>query len=143
LVASADLLSADMVGAKVLGYEPAQVPHLVLAAKKRNRSLDFSEIEVVGENIEEVAKFHEYDFQYSETDKGIMPIPLAKQGIKGVYYHKYDLSLCTYCAGVYGLMLAAIRYAWKGEPWNKVELLTGKAMQPMPGMEKTILVGKC
>jgi uncharacterized protein (DUF362 family) len=143
LVASADLLSADMVGAKVLGYNPAQVPHLVHAAKHRNRSLDFSDIEVVGENIEDVAKFHEYDYQYSETDKGIMPVPLAKQGIEGVYYRKYDLSLCTYCAGIYGLMLAAIRYAWKGDPWDKVEILTGKAMQPTPGMEKTILVGKC
>ncbi len=143
LVASTDLLSADMVGAKVLGYNPAQVPHLVHAAKHRNRSLDFSDIEVVGENIEDVAKFHEYDYQYSETDKGIMPVPLAKQGIEGVYYRKYDLSLCTYCAGIYGLMLAAIRYAWKGDPWDKVEVLTGKAMQPTPGMEKTILVGKC
>jgi uncharacterized protein (DUF362 family) len=143
LVASADLLSADMVGAKLLGYEPVQVPHLMHAAKNRNRSLDFSDIEVVGENVEDVAKFHEYDYQYSETDKGIMPIPLAKAGIEGVYYQKYDLSLCTYCTGINGLMLAAIRYAWKGDPWDKVEVLTGKAMQPTPGMEKTILVGKC
>ncbi|MGD8948846.1 MAG: DUF362 domain-containing protein [Desulfobacterales bacterium] len=143
LVASADLLSADMVGAKLLGYDPAQVPHLVYAAKNRNRSLDFSDIEVVGEAIEDVAKLHEYDFQYSETDKGIMPIPLAKAGIEGVYYRKFDLSLCTYCSGVYGVMLAAIRYAWKGEPWKKVEVLTGKTMQPTPGMEKTILLGKC
>lgn len=143
LVASADLLSADMVGAKLLGYEPVQVPHLMHAAKNRNRSLDFSDIEVVGENVEDVAKFHEYDYQYSETDKGIMPITLAKAGIEGVYYQKYDLSLCTYCTGINGLMLAAIRYAWKGDPWDKVEVLTGKAMQPTPGMEKTILVGKC
>ena len=143
LVASADLLSADMVGAKLLGYEPVQVPHLMHAAKNRNRSLDFSDIEVVGENIEDVAKFHEYDYQYSETDKGIMPIPLAKAGIEGVYYRKYDLSLCTYCTGINGLMLAAIRYAWKGDPWDKVEVLTRKAMQPTPGMQKTILVGKC
>ena len=143
LVASADLLSADMVGAKVLGYEPAQVPHLVHAAKNRNRPLDFSDIEVVGENVEDVAKFHEYDYQFIETDKGIMPKTLAKQGVEGLYYPKYDLSLCTYCYGVYGLMLAAIRYAWKGDPWNNVEILTGKVMQPTPGMEKTILVGKC
>jgi uncharacterized protein (DUF362 family) len=143
LIASSDVLSADMVGAKVLGYEPAQVPHLVHAAENRNRSLDISDLEVVGENIEDVTKFHEHDFQYSETDKGIMPIPLAKQGIKGVYFRKYDLSLCTYCAGVYGLMLGAVRSAWKGEPWDNVEVLTGKDMQPTPGMEKTILVGKC
>jgi hypothetical protein len=44
---------------------------------------------------------------------------------------------------VNGLMLGAIRYAWKGEPWDQVEILTGKAMQPTPGMKKTILLGKC
>jgi hypothetical protein len=143
LVASADVLSADMIGAKVLGYEPRQVPHLVHAANNCHRPLDLSDIKVVGEALEDVVQFHEYDFQYSETDEGIMPVPLAKQGIKGVYYHKYDLSLCTYCAGANGLMLAAIRYAWKGEPWDRVEVLTGKAMQPTPGMKKTILLGKC
>lgn len=35
LVASPDILSADMVGAKVLGYEPSEVPHLVHAAEER------------------------------------------------------------------------------------------------------------
>jgi uncharacterized protein (DUF362 family) len=143
LVASTDVLSADMIGAKLLGYEPHQVPHLVHAANNCHRLLDLADIKVVGEAIEDVAQFHEYDFQYSETDEGIMPVPLAKQGIKGVYYHKYDLSLCTYCAGANGLMVAAIRYAWKGEPWDKVEVLTGKAMQATPGMKKTILLGKC
>jgi uncharacterized protein (DUF362 family) len=143
LVASSDVLSADMMGARVLGYEPEQVPHLVHAANNTHRPLDLSDIKLVGEPLEDVAQFHEYDFQYSETDEGIMPVPLAKQGIKGVYYRKYDLSLCTYCAGANGLMLSAIRYAWKGEPWDNVEVLTGKAMQPTPGMKKTILLGKC
>ena len=143
LVASADVLSTDMVGARVLGHEPAKVPHLVHAAKNSSRPLDLSDIEIVGEAIEDVTQLHEYDFQYSETDEGIMPVPLAKQGIKGVYYQKYDLSMCTYCAIVNGLMIGAIRYAWKGEPWDKVEVLTGKAMQPTPGMKKTILLGKC
>ncbi|PQP35074.1 hypothetical protein C6A37_04440 [Desulfobacteraceae bacterium SEEP-SAG9] len=143
LVASADVLSADMVGARVLGHEPSQVPHLAHAAKNAGRPLDLGDIEIVGEAVDDVARLHEYDFQYSETDEGIIPVPLAKQGIKGVYYRKYDLSLCTYCAFANGLMLGAIRYAWKGEPWDQVEVLTGKAMQPTPGMKKTILLGKC
>jgi len=143
LVASADVLSADMVGAKILGHEPGQVPHLIHAAKNRKRPVDLSDIEVVGEAIENVAKFHEFDFQYSETKEGILPVPLAKQGIEGVYYRKYDLSLCTYCTAANGLTIGAIRNAWKGEPWDKVEVLTGKVMQPTPGMKKTILLGKC
>ena len=51
--------------------------------------------------------------------------------------------MCTYCSGINGLILTAIRYAWKGQPFDKVEVLTGKAMKPTPGMNKTILLGKC
>ena len=72
-----------------------------------------------------------------------MPLPLAKQGIKGLKYQKYDLSMCTYCSGINGLILTSIRNAWKGQPWEDVEVLTGKMMKPTPGMKKTILVGKC
>jgi len=143
LVASSDILSADMVGAKVLGHDPANVPHLSHAAKNRNRPVDLSDVDIVGEKIEDVAKYHEYDFPYSDTEEGNMPAPLAKQGIKGLYYRKYDLSMCTYCSGLNGVVLSAIRYAWKGEPWDKVEVLTGKKMEPSPGMKKTILLGKC
>ncbi len=143
LVASADILSADLVGARILGYQPEQVPHLVHAARHRRRPRDFSDIEVVGESIEVVTRPHEYDFEYSQTDEVILPTPLAQQGIKGVFYHKYDLSMCTYCSGVNGLMISAIRFAWQGEPFDDVEVLTGKSMQPTPGKKKTILMGKC
>ena len=143
LVASADLLSADMVGAKVLGYEPAAVPHLVHAAQNQGRPLDLSDIELKGETLSEVASFHEYDFAYVENENGTMPVPLAKEGLKGLTYHKYDLSMCTYCSGINGLMLTAIRNAWKGQPWDEIEVLTGKMMKPTPGKKKTILIGKC
>jgi uncharacterized protein (DUF362 family) len=143
LVASADILSADLVGAAVLGYQAEQVPHLVHAAQHRGRPWDLSDIDVVGERIADVKQPHEYDFSYSETDEVVLPTPLAKQGIKGVFYHKYDLSMCTYCSGVNGLMISAIRFAWKGKPFDDVEILTGKSMQPTPGKKKTILMGKC
>lgn len=143
LVGSSDVLAADLVGAKLLGHEPQNVPHLVHAARNRNRPDDLSDLEILGEDIKDLIKFHEYDFQYSETDDGILPLPMARQGLKGVFYHKYDLSMCTYCSGVNGLMLLAIRDAWKGRDWDGIEILTGKSMQPTPGMKKTILFGKC
>lgn len=143
LVASADILSADLVGSRLLGHDPADVPYLSQAAANRNRPTDLSDVKVVGEKIGDLASPHEYDFPYSETEDGVMPVPLAKDGIKGLFYRKYDLSMCTYCSGLNGLLLSAIRYAWKGKPWDKVEVLTGKMMQPTPGMKKTILMGKC
>jgi len=141
LVASSDILSADMVGAKVLGFDPSDVPHLIHAAKDRGRPLDFSDLEVVGESIDDVASSHEYDFPYEDNDT--LRRSLAKRGIKGLSYPKYDLTMCTYCSGLNGVMLFAIAQAWKGEPWDKVEVLTGKVMKPTPGKKKTILIGKC
>ena len=143
LVASSDVLAADLVGAKLLGHEAQNVPHLVHAARNRKRPHDLRDIEILGEDIEALSKFHEYDFEYSETEDGMMPLSLAKQGLKGVFYRKYDLSMCTYCSGINGVMLTAIRSAWKGEAWDEIEVLTGKSMQPTPGMKKTILLGKC
>ena len=143
LVASSDVLAADLIGAKLLGHEPQNVPHLVHAANNRKRPHDLSDIELLGEDIEGLSQFHEYDFQYSENDDAILPVPMAQQGLKGVFYRKYDLSMCTYCSGVNGVMMTAIRNAWKGEAWDGIEILTGKSMQPAPGMQKTILMGKC
>ncbi len=143
LVASSDPLSADMVGAKILGYEPAQVPHLVHVAKKQGRELDLSRVTLLGVDLDEVTSFHEHDVVYMEDEDGVLPKPMKKQGIKGLSYPKYDLSMCTYCSGINGLIINAIRYAWKGVAWDDVEVLTGKMMKPSPGKKKTILVGKC
>ena len=144
LIASADVLAADLVGARVLGHDPAAVPHLAHAARHRGRPTDLSDIEVKGEPIADVARFHAYDFDYArDPDGNWLPLPLIKQGIRGISYPKYDLSMCTYCSGVNGVVLSAIRYAWKGEPFGDVEVLTGKAMAPTPGKAKTILLGKC
>jgi uncharacterized protein (DUF362 family) len=141
LTASADVLSADMVGAKVLGYDPVQVPYIVHAARQNNRSIDMAGIEIVGESLESVAKPHQYDFEYNESNT--LPLPMEKMGIAGLSYYKYDLSLCTYCSGITSTIMAAIAKAWKGEPWDDVEILSGKVMQPEGGKKKTILFGKC
>ncbi len=143
LVASSDVLAADLVGAKLLGHKPQQVPHLVHAARNCKRPHDLSDIDIRGEDIEGLAKYHAYDFQYRDAEDGTLPLPLAKRGLKGVFYRKYDLSMCTYCSGINGVMLAAIGAAWQGKAWDGIEILTGKSMQPTPGMKKTILLGKC
>jgi uncharacterized protein (DUF362 family) len=76
LAASQDIFAADSVGAGILGYEPTQVPYLVHAAAARRRPLDLSDIEIVGEPLAAVAKFHEYGFPYAAD--GSLPAPLQK-----------------------------------------------------------------
>ena len=141
LVASTDVLSADMAASRVMGIEPDTVPHLVHAAKDRNRSLDFSDVEIVGEKIEDVASPHESEFPYNVNNT--LPGAMAKMGIEGIDYYKYDDTMCTYCSGVNWIVLSAIAMAWKGEPFDNVEVLTGKKMKPKGGKNKTILLGKC
>jgi uncharacterized protein (DUF362 family) len=141
LIASSDIFSADKVGAKVLGYNPSEVPYLVHAANDLGRPIDLSDVEVVGEKIEAVASHHEYAFPY--TEDGTLPKPMERMGVKGLSYRKYDDTICTYCAGLSSLILTAIANAWRGEPWDEIEILTGKIMKPAPGKKKTVLIGKC
>ncbi len=141
LVASSDMLAADMAGTRILGYLPSEVPHLVHVARDQGRSLDPSEVEWRGEAVEDFAYRHEASFPY--TDDGTLPLPMEKLGIQGLSYNKYDLSLCTYCTPVNGVTLWSIAMAWKGKAWDDVEVLTGKSMKPTPGRKKTILLGKC
>jgi hypothetical protein len=68
---------------------------------------------------------------------------MERMGIRGLSYRKYDLTMCTYCSHINGLTLWAISKAWKGQPWDDVEILTGKAMGPTPGKKKTVLIGRC
>lgn len=141
ILASADTLSADMAGAFLLGHPPATVPHLASSAGRAGRPLDLSDVEIKGENLEELRAPHPYLFPYNR--EGTLPLPMVMAGVKGLAYRNFDLSLCTYCSHINGAILTAIAYAWKGEPWDDVEVLTGKMMQPTPGKKKTILLGQC
>jgi uncharacterized protein (DUF362 family) len=141
LIASSDIFSADKVGAKVLGYDPSEVPYLVHGARDFGRPVDLSDVEIAGEKIEAVTSRHEYAFPY--TVDGMLPKPLEKLGVQGLSYPQYDSTICTYCSGFTTVMLMAIANAWRGKPWDEVEILTGKRMKPTPGKKKTILLGKC
>ena len=141
LVGSSDLISADKVGARLLGYEPRDVPHLAHACNRYGRSLDLDGLEIMGESLDQLSRPHQYSFPYNKSNT--LPLPMERMGIKGLSYRKYDSTLCTYCSGLNGVVLYAISKAWRGEPWDEVEILTGKAMKPTPGMKKTILLGKC
>ena len=141
LLASNDIFAVDKVGATVLGYDPDDVPHLKHYAERHHRTLDLSDVDLQGERLEDVAVHYKYGFDYNAD--GSLPKPMAKLGIEGVSYYKYDLSMCTYCSGITGAVLTAIAMAWKGEAWDDVEVLTGKQMDPRPGKKKTILLGQC
>jgi uncharacterized protein (DUF362 family) len=141
LAASWDVLAADLVGARLLGQNPAEVPYLAHAAARAGRPLDLSDVEVAGLKVDDEARPHQWTFPYNETCT--LPLPMAKKGMSGVSCYKYDTSMCTYCSGLNGVVLTSIAMAWRGQPWDEVEVLTGKMMQPKPGAKHTVLLGKC
>jgi Ni,Fe-hydrogenase III small subunit len=141
LIASSDLFSADKVGAAVLGYSPSDVPHLVHASQALKRPLDLSDLDVTGESLESLIMPHRYSFDYNQDNS--LPLVMEKAGIRGISYWKYDDTLCTYCSFLNGTILTAIARAWKGTPWDEVEVLTGKVMNPSGMKKHTILLGKC
>ena len=141
LAASADLFSADKVGSLLLGHQPGDVPHLAQYGENHSRPLDLSDVEVVGEKIADLARYHEPFFPWSEDPE--MPAVWKAYGFQGLAYRKYDLTSCTYCAGITGNMLTAIMKAWRGVPWDDVELLTGKTMLADSTKNHSILLGKC
>ncbi len=141
LIGSSDTFSADKTGAVILGFDPESVPHLAYVARDLGRTTDLSDVELVGEDIEQFEMNLNFDFPYNEDDS--LPMPLVKMGLKGVSYHKYDLSMCTYCSLLTGAALMALIGAWKGKAWDDVEILTGKVMNPDPTKKHSILIGKC
>ncbi len=141
LIASDDVLSADMVGARILGHEPSQVPHLVHVAQDYNRAIDLSDVEIAGEEIQNVINFHGFAHPYDKDKK--MFKALSDRGVEGLTLTDVDLSLCTYCAGLYSRLIVSLFVSWQGKSWGDVELITGKVQQPAPGKKKTILFGKC
>jgi len=141
IIASSNGLAADMTGARILGHKPADIPYLARAASDQGLGTDLSEIRIHGKPINDVETFHRYTFPYN--NENTLPENMEKMGIKGIKFHKYDSTLCTYCSPLTGMLLTLIAMSWKGKPFDDVEFLTGKRQTPSPDMKKSILVGQC
>jgi len=141
LVASRDALSADVAGAAVMGYLPEDIPHIRMCAETRGRGADPAELNLVGERIQDVRRPLRWDNPWRTDNTG--PMAWDRIGIRGVSLPKYDKTLCTGCSALYNPILLLIMAGFRGEPFNEVEILTGKEMRPSGSAEKTLLVGNC
>ncbi|MCG8472529.1 MAG: DUF362 domain-containing protein [Desulfobacterales bacterium] len=141
ILASSDLLSADLVGASLLGFKPDEIAHLQKVCEARGVAAHGGWVETVGLKVEEEAKPHRWDFPYNQ--EMTLPAGMAKAGVSGLNFPKYDHSLCTHCSSIVGLLQFGLGAAYKGEPFDEVEVLTGKMHTPTPGKNHTILLGKC
>jgi len=143
LIGSTDPLAADKAGAVALGIEPSAVPYIVHAAEDQGRPLGLGDIDISGRPLDGRDWVHGHEFDFAEDGEKALPLPMAAKGMKGLFYRKYDDTMCTYCSAINGVVLSAVFKAWDGRGFDQVEVLTGKKMVPARGMNTTILLGKC
>ena len=143
IIASNDVISADKVGAKILGIGPENVPHLTIAAKDHNRPIDLGDINIKGNvDIDSALKPHKWAWEHGK--KANIPDGFEKAGIKGLTYPPADDTVCTYCSSLIETLIMGIVTAGnKDKTFDDVEVLYGKRMLPSPGHKHTLLFGQC
>ena len=141
IVASLDPLAVDIVGAHLAKLDPAYIPHIKEYAERNSRSLSVHDLDIKGAKIDELAHPLRWDNIWREDNTG--PKAWDRQGITGIYFPKYDKTLCTGCSYLYSPMLLMLMSAYQGKPFDNIEILTGKSMKPSGKADKTILVGNC
>lgn len=143
ILASKDVISADKVGAAILGIAPQTVPYLALAAKSAGRSTDLSDVELKGEvAVETLLEPHAWEFEQNES--GDLPLFFERAGIRGLRYPQADKTMCTYCADfinyvIWGILMAKNR----DKPFDDIEMLHGRIHEPLGGHKHTVLIGQC
>jgi uncharacterized protein (DUF362 family) len=137
IIASNDILAADIVGAKVLGKNPLDIPHIIEFAKLTNRDAEIDSIAIKGEKIDDVSDDLPYDSDYNQ--------PFNKAGLKGIHVNavKGDVSICSGCYG--NMEYTHLLYA-KDNPGmdvGNVETCIGKGAKANPSSDKIFLFGDC
>jgi hypothetical protein len=141
LAASTDPLAADVVGAHLAGIDPATVPHIKEYAARNGRSLELDQVDLKGTPLEDLKRPIKWDNTWRADNTG--PRAWDRKGIRGVSLPKYDKTVCTGCSGLYGPVLVSTMFAFRGVPFDEIEILTGKTMTPSGTARKTLLMGNC
>jgi hypothetical protein len=143
IITSKDLVSADKVGATLLGYDLNSVQHISLAISSQDRATDLSDLKIKGDMLlSEAVKTHNYLREHSETED--MPQMFEMFGVKGIRLPKVDNTLCTYCVPFFVYATAGIVMSQnESKVFDDIEILSGKIQKPSGKHKHTLLLGQC
>jgi len=141
IIASTDILGADLAAAQTIGYGPDDIAHFQYYAARNGKSLNLSDYEMAGEPVAQHVKPLKWDWTWTKDNTG--PGIFEKLGVTGAALPKYDETLCSGCSPIANMSNILVLSAFKGQPLPKVEILNGKKMQARPGYNKTVLLGNC
>ncbi|MHB8126690.1 MAG: DUF362 domain-containing protein [Desulfitobacteriaceae bacterium] len=136
LVAGKDILNVDLVGSQLLGIDPEQVDYLRIFAELGGRSLSLEGVEVIGEEISNLAKPLEW---YATWTQDLMNL----YNIKGISMEVPDPTCCSGCG--FGIYVAISNFFREnaGTDFGGVVVSTGREKIDNPDARKVICLGKC
>ena len=144
IIASPDIFECDVVGATIMGVDPAQVDYLKEFARRHGRSFDISAIQIKGEDIESLKEQLEWRF---EPDKEL----LAPAKIAGLSAPHPGQTLCSACGATFALALAILGKDNPGMDFGGVAFYYGLGLRAerekregtRPSPTKVVLYGDC
>jgi hypothetical protein len=136
IIASPDVFECDVVGATILGVDPAQVDYLREFAQRHSRSFDISAIQIKGEDIEPLKEQLEWRF---EPDKELLT-PAKVTGLSAPYPGQ---TLCSACGATLALALSIFGKDNPGMDFGGVELYYGLELRLQREVQKVFLYGDC
>lgn len=141
VIASRDILGADIVGAAVMGIDAETVKHLSFFAARNGKSVDISDYDILGLPLKEEIQPIKWDEKWN--DENTCPKVMEPIGISGIAIRKFDDTLCSGCSMTPVMCNLMAASAFKGKPFDNIEVLIGKKMQASAGFDHTLLVGRC
>jgi len=136
IIASPDIFECDVVGATILGIDPAQVDYLKEFAQRRGRSFDISAIQIKGEDIESLKEQLEWRF---EPDKELLT-PAKITGLSAPYPGQ---TLCSACGATLALALSIFGKDNPGMDFGGAALYYGLGSKPERDTQRALLYGDC
>jgi uncharacterized protein (DUF362 family) len=136
IIAGQDNLSCDIVGSAVLGIEPSSVEHLSEFASIANRSLDLAEIDVKGENIEDVTKKLEWKANnYQDI--------YDRARVGGITVQDPGKRFCTGCVSNLQALSVVFCKDNPGITLKNTEICCGPEVKPKADSKNVFLFGDC
>ena len=117
IITSRDVFSCDVVGAIILGVDPASVDFLLRFSEIRERTLDPASIEVLGEKLEDVKRPLQWKTDYEDV--------FNQAGIQGVTMQWPGDGFCTNCVVCADFLLASFCKDNAGAKIDPVEYCFG------------------
>jgi hypothetical protein len=136
IIASSDIFECDVVGATILGVDPAQVDYLREFAQRHKRSFDISAIEIKGEGIESLKEQLEWRF---EPDEELLT-PAKITGLSAPYPGQ---TLCSACGATLALALSIFGKDNPGADFGGAAFYYGLGLKPKRDTQMVLLYGDC